>query len=90
MNWFSLVRLAVLLLSFTPAPLGAAAVLSESPTTVAPGETVVATWSGVDTPSRLDWFGFDHQVPALNVAGLTQASPQTGQPGDVGLRRAAV
>jgi hypothetical protein len=50
-------RLAILLSSFTPAPLGAAAVLSESPTAVAPGETVVATWSGVDMPSPRDWIG---------------------------------
>jgi hypothetical protein len=53
----AIVRVALLLLSFTPGQLGAAAVLSESPTTIAPSETVVATWSGVDTPSRLDWIG---------------------------------
>ena len=45
------------MLIFTPGPLGAAALLSESPTTVAPGNPVDATWSGVDTPSRLDWIG---------------------------------
>src|SRR5262249_9895648 len=53
----AIVRVALLLLIFTPGPLGAAALLSESPTTVAPGNPVDATWSGVDTPSRLDWIG---------------------------------
>jgi hypothetical protein len=31
--------------------------LRESPTTIAPGGTVVATWRGIDTPSPLDWIG---------------------------------
>jgi hypothetical protein len=53
----AIVRVALLLLIFTPGPLGASALLSESPTTVAPGNPVDATWSGVDTPSRLDWIG---------------------------------
>ena len=53
----AIVRVALLLLIFAPGPLGAAALLSESPTTVAPGNPVDATWSGVDTPSRLDWIG---------------------------------
>jgi hypothetical protein len=29
---------------------------------------------------------FDHKVPAFNVAGLVQTSPEAGQPGGVGLR----
>jgi hypothetical protein len=29
---------------------------------------------------------FDHKVPAFNVAGLVQTSPEAGQPGRVGLR----
>jgi hypothetical protein len=58
MNGFrAIVRLAILFLSLTPGPVAAAAVLSESPTTIAPGGTVVATWSGVDTPTPLDWIG---------------------------------
>jgi hypothetical protein len=48
-------RLAVFLLSFTPGPVGAAAVLSESPTAIAPGGKVDATWSGIDTPTPHDW-----------------------------------
>jgi hypothetical protein len=51
----AIVRLAFLLLSLIPGPVGAAAVLSESPTTIAPGGTVDATWSGIDTPTPHDW-----------------------------------
>ena len=53
----TIVRLAILLVSFTPAPVGAAAVLNESPTAITPGDTVVATWSSIDTPTPLDWIG---------------------------------
>ena len=53
----TIVRLAILSLSFTPGPVGAAATLSESPTTVVSGGTVVVTWSGIDTPTPLDWIG---------------------------------
>jgi hypothetical protein len=54
--WFlAIAHLAILLLSLTPGPAGATAVLSVSPTTVAPRGTVVATWSGIDAPTRLDW-----------------------------------
>jgi hypothetical protein len=51
-------RLAILLLSFAHGPVWAAAALSESPTTAVPGATVVATWSGIDTPTPRDWIGF--------------------------------
>jgi hypothetical protein len=53
----TIVRLAILLLSFTPGPVGAVATLDESPTTAVPGGTVVVTWSGIDTPTPLDWIG---------------------------------
>jgi hypothetical protein len=33
------------------------ATLSVSPTTVAPGDTVTATWSGIGAPSATDWIG---------------------------------
>ena len=52
----AIVHLAILLLSFTPGPAGAA-VLSESPTIVAPGATVVATWSAIAQPTPVDWIG---------------------------------
>ena len=52
-----IVRLAILLVSFTPAAVAAAAVLNESPTAITPGDTVVATWSSIDTPTPLDWIG---------------------------------
>src|SRR5262249_17724104 len=41
-------------------------------------------WQSVSLVSRPAIF--DHQIPAFNVAGLVQTSPETGQPGDVGLR----
>jgi hypothetical protein len=53
----TIVRLAILLVSFMPAPVRAAAVLSESPTAITPGNTVVAAWSSIDTPTPLDWIG---------------------------------
>jgi hypothetical protein len=55
----AIAHLVILLLSFTPGgPVWAAAALSESPTTTVPGATVVANWSGIDTPTPLDWIGF--------------------------------
>jgi hypothetical protein len=51
------VRLVILPLSFTPGLAGAATVLGESPTIVAPGDTVDATWSNIETPTLRDWIG---------------------------------
>src|SRR5262249_18955434 len=33
---------------------------------------------------------FDHQIPAFNVAGLVQTTPEAGQPRGIGLRRTIV
>ena len=52
--------------NFTVAP-PAGATLSASPTTVARGGTVTATWSGISTPSATDWIGL-YAPGAANTA----------------------
>ena len=41
--------------------------LSASPTSVAPGGTITATWSGIATPSATDWIGL-YTLGAANTA----------------------
>src|SRR6516165_12677830 len=59
-----------------------------------PDVTITATrssrqcWQSVSLVSRPAIF--DRQVPAFNVTGLVQTSPEAGQPGGIGLRRPVV
>jgi hypothetical protein len=41
----------------TTAPPPPSTTLTVSPTTVAPGATVTATWSGIESPTSTDWLG---------------------------------
>jgi hypothetical protein len=45
----------------------AAATLSASPTTVSPGGSITATWSGIATPTSTDWIGM-HTPGAPNTS----------------------
>ena len=50
-------------------PVTGGTTLSVSPTTVAPGGTITATWSGIATPSATDWLGL-YTPGAANTAYL--------------------
>ena len=52
--------------------------LSASPTTVAPGGTITATWSGIATPTATDWIGLytprrrQHSIHPLDLRSCSQ------------------
>ncbi|MBI3457071.1 MAG: DUF11 domain-containing protein, partial [Candidatus Rokubacteria bacterium] len=72
----SLTRLAVSNPFTVPAPPS----LAVSPTTVAPGDSVTATWSGIVTPSATDWLGL-FTPGAADTASLTARQYTTGAAG---------
>jgi len=73
-GWQALKALARLigLLGFVLLPVAAhaAATLSASPTSVAPGAAVTATWSGIASPTSTDWLGM-HTPSAPNTSYVT-------------------